>query len=404
MRKWNMFMGVALVLMLGVSAQATDYLVGSVETYGTVQAALTAAMGNTSGDHNVIIMESGVYDETISDVAGGDLTASVTIKGAAGVNASVYGISNNGTQSSLIYTNLTIDGNIHDWTDELSGASEVPIYLRSAANTTFEGVTFKGRGTGESFYLYGNGTGKVDTFNNCIFDTDSVGILGYNNPANGSVVVTNNTFKTTAGYAMRNVLGSAQGTFIENNIFTSAGIAVRQGGVSIANAVIDHNTFYNVGGDDEFNGSGVMFLRDVGTGDLGAIFSNNLIVGSRGSNYAIRLYDGQPDSLDVDNNGFYDLPFGSDRVVQYGGSWQTLATLNGLTGASGNIYGDADPFVDAANGDFNLVESSWALFGEDGYIGALAPTTTEIPEPGTLLLVGTGVLGVIGYVRRRRMQ
>jgi hypothetical protein len=28
----------------------------------------------------------------------------------------------------------------------------------------------------------------------------------------------------------------------------------------------------------------------------------------------------------------------------------------------------------------------------------------EIPEPGTLLLLGTGVLGVLGYMRRRRMQ
>ncbi len=47
---------------------------------------------------------------------------------------------------------------------------------------------------------------------------------------------------------------------------------------------------------------------------------------------------------------------------------------------------------------------------QSGYLGgghtlALDPTpfVSEIPEPATLLLVGTGALGVFGYIRRRRM-
>jgi hypothetical protein len=30
-------------------------------------------------------------------------------------------------------------------------------------------------------------------------------------------------------------------------------------------------------------------------------------------------------------------------------------------------------------------------------------TSAPIPEPGTLLLLGTGALGVLGYIRRRRL-
>jgi hypothetical protein len=37
----------------------------------------------------------------------------------------------------------------------------------------------------------------------------------------------------------------------------------------------------------------------------------------------------------------------------------------------------------------------------DNYIGITNLTVGSVPEPGSLLLVGTGLLGVIGYGRRR---
>jgi len=35
---------------------------------------------------------------------------------------------------------------------------------------------------------------------------------------------------------------------------------------------------------------------------------------------------------------------------------------------------------------------------------AVASGETPIPEPGTLLLLGTGALGTFGYLRRRRIR
>jgi len=39
-----------------------------------------------------------------------------------------------------------------------------------------------------------------------------------------------------------------------------------------------------------------------------------------------------------------------------------------------------------------------------GVSGVETPAAPPIPEPETLLLVGTGILGVLGYIRRRRIK
>jgi len=51
--------------------------------------------------------------------------------------------------------------------------------------------------------------------------------------------------------------------------------------------------------------------------------------------------------------------------------------------------------------DGSLVATDYELYGLEFDPDPAAP---EIPEPGTLMLLGTGVLGALGWVRRRRMR
>jgi len=66
-----------------------------------------------------------------------------------------------------------------------------------------------------------------------------------------------------------------------------------------------------------------------------------------------------------------------------------------------------DPlFTDPANGDFSLLAGSPALgVASDGTnIGAWQSDGTPIPEPISMIFFGTGVVGVFGFVSRRKMH
>ena len=61
------------------------------------------------------------------------------------------------------------------------------------------------------------------------------------------------------------------------------------------------------------------------------------------------------------------------------------------------------------NGTYDGSGIAYISGGTDWDLGAVQQMEIKIdaavvPEPGTLLLVGTGVLGVLGYIRRRRMS
>ena len=64
------------------------------------------------------------------------------------------------------------------------------------------------------------------------------------------------------------------------------------------------------------------------------------------------------------------------------------------------------------NGDYKGGDESFHLIyatdlggeGGDWEIGTEIEFDSVIPEPGTWLLFGTGIIGLFGYVQRRRMK
>ncbi len=103
------------------------------------------------------------------------------------------------------------------------------------------------------------------------------------------------------------------------------------------------------------------------------------------------------------------VDFSLDNIV-------SVATLPSGTGAAGTGH-DLDVTAQLIEMLDANVNAGWVIFGggnggpltlaaSEHATAAWRPTLTVeyIPEPGTMLLLGTGVLGLIGYMRRRKMR
>jgi hypothetical protein len=83
-------------------------------------------------------------------------------------------------------------------------------------------------------------------------------------------------------------------------------------------------------------------------------------------------------SVDGVNHGF---------EASFGGG-----TLNGVSGLAGGTFIGMEDLV---NGDFDYNDNTFF------FTNVSAIPAAHLPEPGTLALLGTGILGAAGFVRRR---
>ncbi len=248
-----------------------------------------------------------------------------------------------------------------------------------------------------NFYVTGFETSTLSTFNNSGV-LQSANVIAGNNPTNNESIVFDKTGNFYVGGAGGNIIRefNPSGTLLHT--FT---VAVGPRGTDWIDLAADqHTLFYTSEGGSvrRFDTTANTQLTD---------FTNSL----GGTSYATRLLsDGG--ALVAHTSNVLRLDSSGNVIHTYTipGS-TTLFALNldpdGTSFWTGNIDGTGTVFHirisdGAVLGQFNTVAPGGNDLAGLSIFGEITQGGSTVPEPGTLLLVGSGIVGLVGSAWRKR--
>jgi len=218
--------------------------------------------------------------------------------------------------------------------------------------------------------------------------------------------------------------GGGNAAFIGDCV-TYSGTTVVEAGILFVNATTSGQGDYTVQSGAGLGGSGTIGLSasTITIDNGGHLLPGGYSLLRTGAQSVGTLtIDGD---LLLDNDSQLDFQLGRDYGVDNGPgvSYDTIVLLSDLT-LDGSLNVTQEAGFNTDNGIYELISGidtlknnglettgldgvdHWIDTTQEGYVylrtGETGPP--EIPEPGTMLLLGTGVLGALGFIRRRRMK